>query len=529
MIKVLIADDEERICRLIRALADWESLGMEVVGMAHNGLEACEMAERIRPDILITDIRMPGYSGMELIERVKKEQPELEVVIISGYAHFEYAQQALQFGVGCYLLKPVSRAELNETLEKLRDKISRRRNLEEDKNELLRRAQRDDWHLRQTMLQNLIDGGAMPLSAAVLREVYHMNIKEGLFQCFCLKIDADGGSLTGEAADVMLRKAQELLERILHRKCFETVLLVRGYFCIGMLHYVEDRQEMMRRALKDCLSQMEMRRTLFCPAKFSIAVGTAYKEPEQLRESMREAKLLIQERLFRESGRLLEHLKEPTGLASSGILEQYLREITHAVEIRSVQELQTAVHRLQDAVQRLPDVRGYEFLDMIFGAADVFAVRMQMPHRSRQMEQFQQECRQYGSAKEVFDYLERFQTEAMQELVRQFEDDAVRPVRNAKQYIQKHFGEQITLEEVSSNVGLSTTYFSALFKKTEGEGFAKYLINVRMEQAKILLRETNLPVSEVCRRVGYHDSKHFTHLFEKATGVKPSTYRKLYG
>lgn len=529
MIKVLIADDEERICRLIQALADWEKLGMEVVGMAHNGLEACEMAAHLQPDILITDIRMPGYSGLELIERVKKEQPELEIIIISGYAHFEYAQQALQFGVGCYLLKPVSRAELNETLEKLRDKISRRRNLEEDKNELLRRAQRDDWHLRQTMLQNLIDGSEMLLSATVLREVYHMNIKDGLFQCFCLKIDADGGNLTEETADALLRKAQELLERILHGKCLEMVLLIRGFFCIGMLHYSEDRQEVMRRALKDCLSQLEIQRNLFCPARFSISVGTAYKEPERLRESMREAKLLIQERLFREGGRLLEHLKEPSGLASSGILEQYLREITHAVEVRSVQETQTAVRRLKEEVEKLPDVRGYEFLDLIFGAADVFAVRMQMPQRSRQMEQFQKECRQYGSAKEVFCHLERFQTEAVQELARQFEDDTVRPVRNAKQYIQKHFSEPITLEEVSSNVGLSTTYFSVLFKKTEGEGFAKYLINVRMQQAKILLRETNLPVSEICRRVGYHDSKHFTHLFEKATGVKPSTYRKLYG
>ena len=64
---------------------------------------------------------------------------------------------------------------------------------------------------------------------------------------------------------------------------------------------------------------------------------------------------------------------------------------------------------------------------------------------------------------------------------------------------------------------------------TEGEGFAKYLINIRMEQAKLLLRETNLPVTEICRKVGYNDLKHFTHTFEKAAGVKPSTYRKLYG
>ena len=102
-------------------------------------------------------------------------------------------------------------------------------------------------------------------------------------------------------------------------------------------------------------------------------------------------------------------------------------------------------------------------------------------------------------------------------------------IRKAKQYIQEHYSEPITQEEVSSAVGLSPAYFSVLFKKTEGEGFARYLINVRMEQAKILLRESNSPVSEICRLVGYNDVKHFTHTFEKAAGVKPAVYRKLYG
>ena len=93
----------------------------------------------------------------------------------------------------------------------------------------------------------------------------------------------------------------------------------------------------------------------------------------------------------------------------------------------------------------------------------------------------------------------------------------------------KEVDEPITLEEVSGHVSLNPAYFSVLFKKTEGEGFAKYLIHLRMEQAKILLRDTNEPVSAICQRVGYHDVKHFTRTFEKDTGVKPATYRKLYG
>ena len=95
MLKVVIADDEARILSLIRLLPDWDALGMEVAGTAGNGLEALALIERERPDILITDIRMPGCQGLELIERARRAVPDIEIIIISGYAHFEYAQTAI--------------------------------------------------------------------------------------------------------------------------------------------------------------------------------------------------------------------------------------------------------------------------------------------------------------------------------------------------------------------------------------------------------------------------------------------------
>lgn len=412
-LKVVIADDEIRICQLIQALVNWEEMGMEIAGTANNGIDACEVIEKVCPDILITDIRMPGCSGLELIEKIKKTKPELEIIIISGYAHFEYAQQAIRYGVGYYLLKPINKVELMGILEKLKNKIGERIDSEQNRQELLRQAQ--------------------------------------------------------------------------------------------------------------------LQKSIFEPVSFSMSVGMPVTDTRKLGESVQEALKLIPERMVKGSGRLLENLGEPSSLKEENLLEKYLREITIAVEVMSAEQADAAVIYLQNETRKIKNIHGYELLELIGAVADLFAACVQMQERSRNLELFKKQCRECTGTEKLFGCLLDFQRRFIMEMAQKHENDTVRPVRKAKEYIQSHYSEPLTLEGISEMVGLSTAYFSALFKKTEGEGFAKYLINVRIEQAKVLLRETNLPVTEICRRVGYNDLRHFTHTFERATEVKPSVYRKLYG
>ena len=206
-----------------------------------------------------------------------------------------------------------------------------------------------------------------------------------------------------------------------------------------------------------------------------------------------------------------------------------MREITHAVEVMSTELADGAADFLQQKVNEARNPRGCDILDLVYSAADVFTACIQLTERAECLEKFRRQCEQCGSTEKLFGLLRTFQQIHIRQLEERRENERVRPIRKAKEYIQSHYGEPITQEEVSNAVGLSPAYFSALFKKTEGEGFARYLIHVRIEQAKILLRESNLPVTEICRRVGYNDLKHFTQTFEKVTEVKPSTYRKLYG
>ena len=109
MCRVIIADDEPKVLLLIKNLIQWEELGLELVATANDGISALEMIEELHPDIVITDIRMPGYDGIELIEKAKALDPRIDFIIISGYRHFNYAQKAIRFGVEDYLLKPLKR------------------------------------------------------------------------------------------------------------------------------------------------------------------------------------------------------------------------------------------------------------------------------------------------------------------------------------------------------------------------------------------------------------------------------------
>ncbi len=121
--KVIIADDEPKICQLIIKLIDWEELNMTLVATANNGVTTLELIKEKSPDIVITDIRMPGYDGLELIERSKRLNPDLQFIIISGYSQFEYAKTAISHGVKDYLLKPINKSELNESLLRVKKSI----------------------------------------------------------------------------------------------------------------------------------------------------------------------------------------------------------------------------------------------------------------------------------------------------------------------------------------------------------------------------------------------------------------------
>lgn len=528
MLKVIVADDEKRICRLICMLADWAAMGMEVVATAANGLEALEAIRQFQPDILITDIHMPGCSGLELIAQAKALQPELEIIIISGYAYFDYAQSAIKHGVGEYLLKPIQREELNVSLRKLGERCLARRSSIAEVNNLKEDVQEQITQLQEQFVRDLMSKQVENLEAGAIKKQYHLQLDGASLQAFVLKIDYVPGAFTEASLEVILEKARYVLRTHLSSLCQTLVMHFEKTEGCGILCFDPQQRGNVRSALREAVNQLTAQKPMFGSIAFSAGLGQVVSDTLTLPQSLKVARAAVMERLREGTGRLLEASRS-SKIDADSFLQRYRVSAGYALDRLDAAAAAACVDQMELDARNTPGMTGKALYDLAAAAGRVFILRCNYPQQEELIAQYDLCCRQSSSIEALFDQLRQLQNEQIRRLQTERENEATRPIRLAKKYVQEHYRESITLDDVCAAVGFSASYFSVLFKKETGEGFAKYLTNVRIDRAKELLQETDYPVAEICREVGYADVKHFVQTFRKATGLNPAQYRKLYG
>ena len=526
MIKAVIADDENRICRLIQALGEWDRLGISVAGTAANGLEAIRLVKEERPDILITDIRMPGCDGIQLIERVRQFTPAIHIIIVSGYAEFEYAQAAVRYGVEDYLLKPINKELLNESLSKIRDKILNERETETKIDALVMGKEMNTDAVRASFITDCLIDPGRTFTAEELRDHYQISIAGGCCQFLCAKMD---GVPDSKNQKFIWEKFISVFTKQMKTVCREQVYLAQNCYLYGFLEYSAREQEAVRKALRNAMNTVLGLSGVFQNGKISLATGYDTNDVSMLGDAFLSAREMVKERIVQGTGKVIEWSRPRKVLYEKRLLEGYNRAVTGALEFWSEADLLKADQALCDEISKSRDAGGREIFDTVIGAGNIFLTQLHLPDQARQFEVYTETCDDCSSRAQLLEAFSRFTTDQMHVMTEGREDEADRYVRLAKQYIRNHYAEMISLEDVSSYLDLTPAYFSSFFKKKTGIGFAKYLMNVRVDAAKVLLKEGNRPISEISVTVGYNDPRSFNRVFEQVTGVKPATYRKLYG
>lgn len=534
MLKVLIADDEEKICQLIQKLIDWQSLDMEIVGVANNGIEAFEMIENRMPDVVVTDIRMPGYDGLDLVKKTRELGLGVEFVIISGYRHFEYAQTAIKFGVSDYLLKPIRKDELTETLRKIKVRY-------EEKNEQITYEERvrlamksDVERLRTTWFSNVLYRERREQDNSCLKEIneqYYYKMQPGCFQIVCVKFD---GIVMHEEKNLefLTDKTTQTAAQMFAALVYDWELYVESSHIYLLLNYGEEEKKAVRRQCRSMLNDLAVLESILEGMRVTIGFGIPVEDIGKLRLSLKSARYLVEQRLVAGTGKLLEgELRDGANLAESDWFAEFNRSMGLALESLDRQQVRSCLCKLKEDLLGLSDVTGHEVLQMCREVCNLYLFFMKnhkITIEQNFIERFNQGAEACASAEELLRYLLKEIAASYDKAVAGKLQEDNRPIRVAKQYIREHYNQAITLEDVSEVAGFNTTYFSSLFKKETGKTFLEYLSGVRMEQAKTLLKETNMSVASICEEVGYSDVKYFTKGFTKYTGLKPNEYRKLY-
>jgi len=524
MLKVIIADDEVKVCDLVRALVDWSSFDMEIVGVAHNGIEALELVKALNPDIIITDIRMPGHDGLELIRLLKEANPNLRSIIMSGYKQFEYAKIAIKYGVSDYLLKPIKKTELENTLKKLSvEKKSATDNILQNKETLNR--------LRMGLYTDILFGNKKVSDIKDINKEYHYEFNEGNFQCFAVKVDCPNIELFNNSIKLLSNKIFDITRNSLKGDYYDMEFALKDSIIYCIINYDEQQKDNIRKKLKQIMDELNVLRSMFDKMEFTIGLGEV---SEKLFEySLASTEQLIMQRLTTGTGKIIEDLPEDEPVNRQALLSGFSESIVGVIEVLDSEKLAEETQALKKTILNATS-DGQSIYSMVISAYGIYTGLLQNHHQisvgliSDSAEQDNLQFSLCGSADTLFDVLEAKMTDAMTLIIEEKKHESIKPIRIAKQYINANYMNTIALDEVSGIVGFNSSYFSALFKKETGENFLEYVSKIRINKAKEFLKDTNLTIAAICEKVGYQDIAHFTRYFKKYTGLKPNEYRKLY-
>jgi len=536
MLKVIIADDEQKVALLIKSLIDWTGLGMELVGIAKNGAEALEILRQTDPDIIITDIRMPITGGLELISEAKEIKPSLEFIIISGYKHFDYAHSAIKYGVSDYLLKPIKQDELNSTLEKVKERIAGNAASLHEHERALRFEQDEklDKRLRLFDLIYSLDDSSVITQKSLNSEYLYNFEDDSLYRFVILKIDGASSEIYSDGLKVFTENIREMFIKALTPVCDDVEVAFSDSKGGLVLGFKEKNIRALSDALKDVFDAVRIYHNIFPSAVYTMAGGPVAEEPAGLIGSWKDAEWTLCERLLLGAGSFYKNLPVRDGAAGvSSLVKKTAEGLELAMDVMDFGAAERCVSEASDSLSKTNGLTGKDIISFAVSVYDEWLTLSRhydssFPGAEKLRQAFAKDLDVLSSADDVYTYLLNTIKNSIKHILENLDRISGRPVSNAKLYIRENYSKNISISDIADKEGFNVSYFSTLFKKETGQTFSEYLSNVRMNEAKRLLKETNLSVALVCEAVGYSDLKHFNAIFRKNAGIKPSEYRKLY-
>ena len=537
--KVFLVEDEYIVREGIKNNIDWEKNGYDFCGEASDGELAFPMISEKRPDIVITDIRMPFMDGIELSRMIKEEYPEIKIIILSGHEEFEYAKAAIQIGVEEYLLKPINGDELLQVVNRVAQKIKE----ENESRETLQEGEGDEnfEYAKRQLLSSLIDDNASLSDAMEQGKKIHLNLMAQCYNIMMLKLQRKNKE---QGFSQRILEVYKTMEDTLKEQDGQSIMFDRAPEGKVIL-FMGSGEEEIRRNMDVFAGQFREILPEYEDVTYFGSVGVPVMRLRELGESYEAASHGFSYRFLTEPNQIVDNhtvfdqtrneKKFSCSIGSVDIQNLDKQKIESFLKGGEMDEIHFFVEEYMkntgDAGKNSMIFRQYIVMDMFFAASHFLTQitdgREQLGEPFESPEQMQKIV---SDLEATVVYIKELFTKVMQVRDAQTTEHNSDVVENAKKYISENYhDEELTLNTVAHEVNVSPNHLSAMFSQKTGQTFVKYLTDVRMHRAKELLKCTSKRSNEICEEVGYRDPHYFSHLFKKNVGCSPIQYRERGG
>lgn len=531
MLKVFLAEDEFIIREGIKNNIDWQAHGYEFCGEASDGELAFPLIQKTRPDILITDIKMPFVDGLALSRLVKKELPETEIIILSGYEEFDYAKEAIQIGVARYLLKPINGETLLQEIDSVAEIILGKQKEKEIREKYQKEMEENSLRDQMDLFQHLVTGDCSMEELLSVADKLDLKIMAPWYSIVLLKIQSmkhDYEEYSGSIVVVDERIAK--LAEPEHVLIFDRALEGRAFL------FKADSEDELLAYQKEYLGDVKEVLSGYVNLRYFGGIGTPVNRLREIPASFEDASHAFAHRyLVAESCILDSRLLMQEGAAeqedfriSTVNLEQIDR--TKMQEFLRTGDLDEVVYfvdeffgKLDGGAMKSRIFRQYITMDAYFSIVDFLKG---LGLQKDEIEAPDQDSSILQDEKNAMEYIVRIMDKALVLRERKASSRYEDVVSEVIHYIENNYAqEELSLNLLASHVNFSPNHLSMIFSQQTGQTLIRYLTDYRMNRAKELLRCSSKKSSVISMEVGYKDPHYFSYLFKKTQGMTPTQYR----
>lgn len=535
MYKTVIIDDEPIIRKGIRSVLNWEQLGCTICGEAGDGQQGSELIERIRPDIIITDIKMPQVDGLTMIRNTRHLVPNSRIIILTGFRDFDYAYQAIKLEAFDFILKPTRIEQLYDVVRRAVQSLKEQSTSDIEAQRMKELYEKNLPVIRERYLYNLLTG----VTAEVLpEEIEQLRLYIDRFVLVVAESETrqDSDDLQEEGAGTLARYGiASAFEETFADLCKVQPVSINSRRMAFILLF--EQNQMLGQSVRECCSALQQVVQQCFGFTLSLAVSHEGHGMEELRERFHECCDALAHKFYMGQNALIFCDEVAEGKSDDHRLYELRSRIFELVKAGDADGASACAHEMLDCINSM-GLTDKEFIRKFYfdtitvvntiRTSAILANDAPVPQNVGEENLFQM-IERCDSTTDLNGLLESIVRRAAAKIAEYSAGSMKLLLRHAVDYLNQNYAKPITLGEVAAEVYASPSYISRLFKKELGVNFVDYLNEIRISRAKDLLGSAEYKAYEIADLVGIPNPHYFSKLFKRYVGMTPSEYRELLG